>query len=221
MTKLRVLVTAALALTAAAIAAAGCTAGSGAGTDTTNAAASGSPASGAPATSATATASPAPGPTGTYQEQIMAWGRRFAACVRAHGQPDFPDPVYPAGVGPNGPNDTGPFPYREWGTELFPVDKGTLVRALDACPEVVSQMPPAPHSLHPPTAAEMAILRRFSQCMRQHGFADFPDPKADGTFPILNTRYTSLQPPFQNVPRELMNAYLACTARDRIPMRAS
>ncbi|MBO0871379.1 MAG: hypothetical protein J2P15_22730, partial [Micromonosporaceae bacterium] len=168
----------------------------------------------------TAAASPAPSPTGTYRDQIMAWGRRFAACVRAHGAPNFADPVYPAGLGPNGPTGSV-FDTFEWGFEnLFHLDKSDAA-AMGACDDVLVQMPPAPDGNRPPTAAQMTTLRQFAQCMRRHGFPDFPDPRADGTFPILNGPYSSLHPPFHNVPRALDNAYLACTATDRIPMVAS
>jgi hypothetical protein len=223
MTTPRLLATAALLLTAATLTIAGCSSGTG----TTHAAASqapanGSPAGGAPTASATAVASPTSSPTGTYRDQVMAWARQFAACVRAHGIANFPDPVYPAGVGPNGPQDTGLFPDRNWGADaLFPVnDKVVLGRALALCPDLVKKVPPAPDSLRPPTAQEMAIMRQFSQCMRRHGFHDFPDPRADGTFPILNGPYASLHDQFANVPRALDDAYLACQQR-WMPMNAS
>src|SRR5215831_2306623 len=132
MTKPRLLTGAPLLLLAAsALALAGCTTGTG----TTNAGAASShgPAS-TPASTATAAASQAPSSTGTYRDQIMAWGRQFAACSRAHGMPSFPDPSYPAGVGPNGPEDTTDlFPDAGFGITLFPTtDKGMLVQALDA-----------------------------------------------------------------------------------------
>jgi hypothetical protein len=36
----------------------------------------------------------------------------------------------------------------------------------------------------PPTAAELRQAVLFSQCMRQHGVADWPDPRPDGTYPL-------------------------------------
>jgi hypothetical protein len=36
----------------------------------------------------------------------------------------------------------------------------------------------------PPTPAELHNLVLFGQCMRSHGISDWPDPHADGTFPI-------------------------------------
>jgi hypothetical protein len=36
----------------------------------------------------------------------------------------------------------------------------------------------------PPTPSELHNLVLFAQCMRSHGISDWPDPYADGTFPI-------------------------------------
>jgi hypothetical protein len=219
MTTPRLLATAALLMTAAVLTISGCTSGTG----TTHAAASRAPASGTPAPSpTTAAASPTPIPTGTYRDQVMTWGRQFAACVRAHGIANFPDPVYPAGVAANGPDDHDLFPDGSFGTALFPVDKGMLIRAMSgACSDLARQMPPAPDSIRPVNAAQLAAMRRFSQCMRRHGFADFPDPKADGTFPIQGGPYDSLLPYHNGGTAQLTNAYLACDQNQRIPMRAS
>ena len=180
MTTPRLLPTAALLLTAAVLALAGCT--SATGTGNTNAAGSG-----AQAASATGAANPGPSATGSYPDQVMAWGRRFAACARSHSVPGFPDPVYPDNAQPSG---------LTWGFTLFTgVDKATLGQvASGACADVARQMPPAPDALRPPDATTLAHMRQFAQCMRQHGQSDFPDPKADGTFPIANTPYEALSP---------------------------
>ena len=222
MTKPRLLATAVLLLTAVALTIAGCSSDTG----TTNAAASRAPAA-APTASASATVSPAPSSAGTYRDQVMAWGRRFAACARARGISNFPDPVYPAGVGPNGPEDTTDlFPDSGFGVLLFvgtqpgQADKGTLARALDACSDLARLMPPAPDSTRPVTAAQLAVIRQFSQCMRQHGFPDFPDPRADGTFPIQGGPYDSLLPYHNGGTPQLTNAYLACD-KDHMPVRDS
>ena len=180
MTKARFLPAAALLLTAAALALAGCSSG----TSTGNTHAAGS---GAQAASATGAANPRPSATGSYQDQVMAWGRRFAACARSHGNPTFPDPVYPANAQPSG---------LTWGFALFAsVDKRTLGQAANGgCADVARQMPPAPDAVRPPNATTLAHMRQFAQCMRQHGLSDFPDPETDGTFPILNTPYEALSP---------------------------
>jgi len=168
----------ALLISAAALALAGCTAGASGRTGNADG-------SGPPAASATGAANPRPSAAGGYQDQVMAWGRQFAACVRAHGMPTFPDPAYPPNAEPSG---------LTWGFALFAsVDKATLGQAANgACADVARQMPPAPDALRPPDATVLTHMRQFAQCMRQHGMSDFPDPKADGTFPIANTPYEAL-----------------------------
>lgn len=163
-------------LAAAMLAMAGCT---------SNAAGSAASANRVPATSASTKAGAGPSASGSYQDQLMAWGRRFAACARSNGSPNFPDPVYPDNAQPSG---------ALWGFALFAtVDKTALGRAANgACADVARQMPSAPDSNPPPSAATLASMRQYAQCMRHHGMSDFPDPKADGTFPILNTRYAGL-----------------------------
>jgi hypothetical protein len=176
MTNPRFFAAAALLLTAAAPAVAGCTSGTSTGSAT---------GPGAPAASVTGAANPGPGATGSYQDQVMAWGRRFAACARAHGNPAFPDPVYPANARPNDVTS---------GFALFAgVDKRTLGQAANGrCSGVTQQMPPAPDALLKPNGTTLTHMRQYARCMRQHGLSDFPDPKADGTFPILDTRYAAL-----------------------------
>src|SRR5690242_5287052 len=144
-----------LLLTAAALALAGCSGGTATGS--AGAAGSGAPASGMPAASAAGAASPGASATGSYQDQVMAWGRRFAACVRAHGNPTFPDPVYPANAQPSG---------LTWGFALFAsVDKPTLGQVANgACADVTRQMPPAPDALRPPDATTLAHMRQYAQC---------------------------------------------------------
>ena len=168
---------------------------------------SGTPANGAPSSS------PTPSwllTAGSYRERAMAWGRAFAACVRTHGTPTFPDPVYPTGR-------AGAIPAHAdaaWATSLFvrgPADKVDLARALNACPQLARQMPPPPQALEPPTALTLHHMRQFAQCMRDHGQSGFPDPKSDGSFPILGTPYTGLAPfSSTTVGPDLLAAQNAC-----------
>jgi hypothetical protein len=149
----------------------------------------------------------------------MAWARAFAACARRHGLPTFPDPVFPTGP-------TGVIPAHAdvtWALALWNVDKGTLGQALDACPQIARQMPPPPQALEPPTAATLHHMRQFAKCMRDHGQSGFPDPKSDGSFPILGTPYQGLAPfSTTNVGADLLSAMNACLQFQREwRMRAS
>jgi len=84
--------------------------------------------------------------------------RKFAACMRDNGVPDFPDP------GPDGQFDLDQF--RD--TDL---DQQKAQVAMDACRDL------APNGGQPLQldAAQQEQLRQFAQCMRDNGI-DMPDP---------------------------------------------
>jgi hypothetical protein len=90
------------------------------------------------------------------QEQALA----FAQCMRENGVPDFPDP-----------DAEGRFSEGEHDS-----DDPALRAAQEACRDL------APggehHNLGDPAFVEQ--MREFSQCMRENGVPDFPDPDAEG-----------------------------------------
>jgi hypothetical protein len=99
--------------------------------------------------------------------------REVARCYRAHGYPSFPDPTQD-----------------EDGNWNFPASAADGVRTPRACLTIARQ---AKHQLarswvdpkgQPPSAADMAKLREFARCMREHGLADWPDPDEDGAFAL-------------------------------------
>jgi hypothetical protein len=91
------------------------------------------------------------------QEQALA----FARCMRENGVPDFPDP-----------DADGRF--RDVGHEQQ--DDPSFRAAQEACREL------APGGEHENTGdpAFVEQMRDFSQCMRDNGLPDFPDPDPDG-----------------------------------------
>ncbi len=129
---------------------------------------------GAPATTTTATApgdSPAPdGPSGgssgggaTLQLKT-AGAAKFAACMRSHGVPNFPDP------GQNGAISIGP------GSGIDP-GSASFQAAQQHCSSLLPNGGrPSPQQLATMRAAALA----FSACMRGHGLPDFPDPTFSG-----------------------------------------
>ncbi len=86
--------------------------------------------------------------------------RKYAQCMRDNGVPDFPDPDA------NGQ-------LRGAGHEQQ--DDPTFRAAMDKCRDLA---PGSEHEKADPAAVEQ--MRRFSQCMRDNGLPDFPDPDADG-----------------------------------------
>ena len=110
-------------------------------------------------------------PSANAEAVALSVGREFAQCARQHGKPDFPDPAI------------------QEGALAFPgATKEDQVAVQDACAAILQRVPAAfVHHPRVPTAQEMANLRQFSACMRQHGIPDWPDPAADGSFPLEGT----------------------------------
>jgi hypothetical protein len=109
---------------------------------------------GAPSTT---TATTHVGSTGTQQLD-------FAACMRAHGVPNFPDP-----------ESSGQF------------NKSTLARLAASDSQFPSASHSCQHLLPQPSVAQQrqqtVQALEFSECMRRHGVTKFPDPASDGRIP--------------------------------------
>jgi hypothetical protein len=88
----------------------------------------------------------------------------FAKCMRTNGHPNFPDPIEARG---------------EW---TFP-ETGENVEAPAACDAVARQQKQNVRDPEP-TVEEMTKLRQFATCMREKGFPTYPDPDAQGNFPL-------------------------------------
>ena len=106
-----------------------------------------------------AAARPTPNPVAVYHQ--------LAQCIRDHGIPDFPDPTVDAQGRPHVPD-----------TVQKPPDA-----ILQACLPILNQLPPADRPAIAPTT-DPAMMLRFAQCMRAHGIQDWPDPNANGEFPL-------------------------------------
>ncbi len=100
------------------------------------------------------------GSVGPGSPDFMAQLLKYAACVREHGVPNFPDPNANDGfaihVDPSSP---------AW------------VAAQATCHKLLpAGAPPARGSATHPSAQALAQMLRVSQCMRRHGIQEFPDP---------------------------------------------
>lgn len=134
--------------------------------------------------------SPSGSPASNVQQTLL----QLAQCYRANGQPNFPDPVQDA--------------EGRWG---FPEPRGRPEPPA-ACKSLSRQVKQGnPRTVpKPPTAAEMAKLRDFAKCMRQHGVPDWPDPNDNGHF----TLPTRLAPP--NGDQLTREPLTACPSADPI-----
>jgi hypothetical protein len=97
-----------------------------------------------------------------------AQGTRFAACMRGHGVPNFPDP--------------DPQGNLQFGSEINP-HSPIFRSALNTCRKLL----PAGFG-QAPTAAQLAQVQQqllaFATCMRTRGIEDFPDPTGGELPPI-------------------------------------
>jgi hypothetical protein len=89
-------------------------------------------------------------------------GLKYAACMRSHGIPDFPDPSangtiqLGAGINP--------------ASSLFNSAQAKCQTLLPAGGF------PSPGTATNPTSSALAAMLKVAQCMRAHGVSQFPDP---------------------------------------------
>lgn len=101
-------------------------------------------------------------PAGNTEASVMT---QLSKCYREHGAPNYPDPVQ---------NSDG-----SWGVPGQPTDPPASTH--QACASIEAKLPQI-SSTKPLSAADMAKMRHFASCMRQHGLTAWPDPQADGSF---------------------------------------
>jgi hypothetical protein len=110
-------------------------------------------------TSTTATLPPAAAGTGLAVKRST--GLAFSQCMRSHGVANFPDPGNSGGISISSSSGIN-------------IGSPTFRAAQKACRKLL------PNGGQPTPAQEQAAMAnalKFSQCMRSHGIADFPDPQ--------------------------------------------
>jgi hypothetical protein len=110
--------------------------------------------------------------TTTQPDRVATW-RQVIQCLRDNGMPDLPDPQFDEQGEPRWPGGVEPPDPPERARRAC----GAIADRLDASQPTEPTRPPA----------DIPALVRFARCMREHGIADFPDPKADGTFQLSTT----------------------------------
>ncbi len=122
-------------------------------------------------------------PTAMSNDQILAIGREAAQCMRQHGIPDFPDPVVDQHGQVQLPDNAA--------GEHAKQEMNNNPDAQRACEPILDRLPPnARGASRGPgqfSQEDLANLLKFAQCLRQNGIPEWPDPKADGSFPIVGT----------------------------------
>jgi hypothetical protein len=112
----------------------------------------------------------------------------YSQCMRAHGEPGFPDPQPNGDLLINGPKDH--------------LNGALMNSAGKACKHLMPKSPPLTASQQQKLTAQAL---KFTACMRAHGLATFPDPKvsANGIEMQVPQGMTPNSPVFKN-------AQLAC-----------
>jgi hypothetical protein len=116
-------------------------------------------------------------------DQIIAIVREYAQCLRDHGIANVQEVrlVNHKLEGEWVPGDH--------------TNDASMHAAEEACDAIRLKLPSSVWAGQedPPTAEELAKMGQFSQCLRQHGFPDWPDPKGDGTFPLSDSQIAVLK----------------------------
>jgi hypothetical protein len=105
--------------------------------------------------------------TGGQQAAAAVLGE-FVRCARANGMPNLPD----LRLDSNGQVSIPP------GT---PEPPKSVERA---CRSILERLPASARGDQGRPPADIQALVGYARCMREHGMADFPDPQADGRFPL-------------------------------------
>jgi hypothetical protein len=110
--------------------------------------------------------------------QLLALGKQVSQCVRDHGVAGFPDPYF---------DGDGQLTLPQFDAAM----ERSAAAALDgACRDIRDRLDTATQERSgrkdrqaPPMSAEdLAKLRQYTQCMREHGLPNWPDPDATGTY---------------------------------------
>jgi hypothetical protein len=144
---------------------------------------------GSPSTSASASGAMSDG-------QLLAVGREYAQCLREHGlqvgQPTVERGRLRVPLVGSPPQQGAPPPQ-----PVIPA----------ACKAIVDRLPKNVMGRAPLSAADVRKLERFSQCVRENGIPDWPDPKADGTIPLNGTSIEVKSERFQTAQKACRKYY--------------
>ena len=112
----------------------------------------------------------------------------YSQCMRAHGEPGFPDPQPDGNLLINGPKDH--------------LNGALMNSASKACKHLMPKSPPLTASQQQKLTAQAL---KFVACMRTHGIPNFPDP-------TVNSRGIEMQIPSSVTPNSAVfkNAQQAC-----------
>lgn len=128
--------------------------------------------------------SPAAGPT-MSDADLLVLGKELVQCMRDNGMPDMPDPFV----------EKNRLKLPEEGQEALE-EKYTQQQfdhAEQACQAVADKLPQGAVDNEEqaekaePGPGDVDALRKFAECVRGNGVPEWPDPDANGRFPLRGT----------------------------------
>jgi hypothetical protein len=128
----------------------------------------------------------AAGPTHAAAGTALAQAIAFAACMRSHAEPNYPDPT----IGRNGE------PVEHLSSNANPTLNPNTPQFQTAERICLARQPPESPVLKQVTATKQQQELKFAQCMRTHGVPNFPDPKlVPGGFELQLPRHMNPNSP--------------------------
>lgn len=120
--------------------------------------------------------------------EILAIGKQVADCIRNNGVPDFPDPTVDQGR-LNLPEDQLQALEQKYSQQVLDQAQQSCQALMDRLPEsaISGETEEQGGNQQEPGPGDVEALKRFAQCIRDNGIPDWPDPKADGSFPLIGT----------------------------------
>lgn len=148
-------------------------------------------------------ASASPSPSAMTDERLLAIGREYSQCLRDHGIPDVSEPKVWRGTLRFGEPQQQP---DKADTSALDAYVEQMRAASEACQSIQDQVPERYlYQNWKPTSADVDAMGSLANCIRQHGFPEWPNPTGDGQFPI---RGTSLEAAVKTDPWQ--EAFSAC-----------
>jgi len=130
--------------------------------------------------------SPAASPSAMSDAEILAIGKQIAQCFRDNGVPDFPDPLVDKRK-LTLPQEAAQNLEQRYSQQI-------LEQAEQSCETLMNRLPEGAvksdeqvdgdRDPREPGPGDVEALKKFAQCLRENGIPEWPDPKADGSFPL-------------------------------------
>jgi hypothetical protein len=118
--------------------------------------------------------------TTSGQQAAAAVLGEFVRCARANGMPNLPDLRLDSN-----------------GQVVLPEGTPAPPKSVErACKSIWERLPATANGQQGRPPANMRALLGYARCMREHSIADFPDPQADGRFPLPQSLRAGKTPQF-------------------------